>query len=252
MLHQNIEHGQVAKSLLGPGNKRVTLKYTLGATFTISAEMPNVLFLDPGGAARTVLLPAEADGLAFTIANTGDGQTEYLNVYEDGGSVMIGTVSIGEVTDFVCDGTTWRAFGRQAGGVIATTATQLAITKAQHDGKTILINSAAPLAVSLPAAVGAGWRVRFVVGVAATGTSHTIAANGADVMEGVIYALTTSSDNVIGYKHSATSDKISMNGTTTGGVPGDTYLVEDLEAGVIHVQGWTAPTGSYATPFSAT
>lgn len=136
---------------------------------------------------------------------------------------------------------------------VNTTATSLTITKASHAGRTVTISSAAPIAITLPQATGTGSKYRFVVLVAATGTSHTIkVANATDVMTGYAYAVTTSSDNAEAFKTSATSDTISMNGTTTGGVVGDLYEIEDVATGIFSVMCYTAPTGTEATPFSAT
>lgn len=140
----------------------------------------------------------------------------------------------------------------EMGGVVATTATTLSVTAASHAGKTIVINSAAPIAVTLPASAATGNVYTFVVGVAATATSSTIAAAGTDVLEGVSWVLTTSSANVVGYASTATSDKISLNGTTTGGVPGDKWVFIDSESGTWNVQGYSQATGTTATPFSAT
>lgn len=138
-------------------------------------------------------------------------------------------------------------------GLVATTATQLTITAALHNMKTVRISSAAPIAIVLPQATGTGDRYRFVMGVVATGTAHTIkVANATDVMQGYAYYLTTSSDNVIGYKATATDDTISLNGTTKGGYVGDTVEIVDINTGVFQVNIIGNATGSTATPFSAT
>ncbi len=140
-----------------------------------------------------------------------------------------------------------------SGGVVDTTATALTITQALHSGRQITISAAAPIAITLPAATGTGSRYRFQVQVVATATSHTIkVANTTDVMQGIVCALTTSSANVIGYGTTSTSDTISVNGTTTGGVVGDWFEIIDVKSGFFSVSGMTSPTGSTATPFSAT
>lgn len=88
-----------------------------------------------------------------------------------------------------------------AAGVVDTTATTLTVTATQHAGKVITVSSTAPIAVTLPQATGTGNRYRFNLRAAATATSHTIkVANATDVMSGIVYALTTASANVIGYK----------------------------------------------------
>ena len=140
-----------------------------------------------------------------------------------------------------------------AGGVVDTTATALTITQALHGNRTVTISSAAPIAVTLPAATGTGSVYRFQVQVVATATGHTIkVANATDVMQGIVCALTTSSANVIGYGTTSTSDTITLNGTTLGGVVGDWFELVDIKSGFFMVRGNTSPTGSTATPFSAT
>lgn len=140
-----------------------------------------------------------------------------------------------------------------SGGVVDTTATTLTITQATHAGRTVTISSAAPIAVTLPQATGTGSTYRFQIQVVATGTSHTIkVANATDVMQGIVCALTTASANVVGYGTSATSDTISLNGTTLGGVVGDWFEIIDIKTGFFMVRAMTSPTGTTATPFSAT
>jgi hypothetical protein len=138
-----------------------------------------------------------------------------------------------------------------AGGLVDTTATTLAVTAASHAGKTVTISSAAPIAVTMPAATGTGNKYRFWIAVAATGTSHTIAALTTDIISGYAFAVTTSTDNAEAFKTSATSDKVSLNGTTLGGVVGDVVEFIDVKSGVWSVMAFTAPTGTEATPFSA-
>jgi hypothetical protein len=136
---------------------------------------------------------------------------------------------------------------------VDTTATSLTITKAAHAGKTVTISSAAPIAITLPQATGSGAKYKFVVAVAATATGHTIkVANATDVMMGYAFCVTTSTDNAEGFKTSATSDTITLNGTTLGGVVGDIVEIEDVVSGKFSVKLFTAPTGTEATPFSAT
>jgi hypothetical protein len=138
------------------------------------------------------------------------------------------------------------------GQVINTTATTLAVTLATHGNRIITISSAAPIAITLPQATGTGVFYRFQMQVVATATGHTIkVANGTDVMQGVSWCLTTSSANVIGYGTSATSDTITVNGTTQGGVVGDIIDIMDVKTGFYSVKIFCSPTGSTATPFSA-
>lgn len=134
--------------------------------------------------------------------------------------------------------------------IVNTTATTLAITAAAHDGKIVTVNSAAPLAVTLPAASGSGAKFTFVIGTVATATPHTIkVANTTDVLAGV--ALVAATTTILGWATTATDDTISLNGTTKGGIVGDRIEIIDVASGVFAAHLFIAETGSEATPFSA-
>src|SRR3990167_7636907 len=89
----------LSRNIIRGYNRFRTIKQTLGATFTCDADMPHVWFLDPGGAGRTVLLPAETDGLFYFVVNTADAD-EDLTVKEDANVTTIGIVSRGSVVLF--------------------------------------------------------------------------------------------------------------------------------------------------------
>ncbi len=83
---------------------------TLAGDTAIGALIPaQVYALDPNGASRNVVLPAEAESLYFKIINTADA-AENLVVKNDGGDT-IGTLGQNEAADFFCDGTTWTGNG---------------------------------------------------------------------------------------------------------------------------------------------
>jgi len=63
---------------------------------------------------------------------------------------------------------------------------------------------------------------------------------------GVIWAASSTVKGFI----SANNVTITLDGTTKGGVLGDTYQFVDMKANKWMVQGFTSPTGSIATPFS--
>lgn len=135
--------------------------------------------------------------------------------------------------------------------VVNTTATTLALTAATHANKTVVVDSAAPLAVTLPAATGTGDRYEIFINTPATATSHTVAtvATG-EIMSGVCWARTTSSANVIGYGTTATDNKITLQGAELGGVKGDRIVLVDVKQSTWSVQMFTSPTGTTSTPFS--
>lgn len=141
------------------------------------------------------------------------------------------------------------------GSVVATSATTLAVTAASHAGKTVVISSAAPLAVTLPQATGTGNRYRFVVTVAATATGHTVkVANATDNMAGSMAIFDTSATDItaLAFAATATDDTITLDGTTKAGTVGTVIDIEDVKTGLFSVLVRGAATGSYATPFSAT
>jgi hypothetical protein len=149
------------------------------------------------------------------------------------------------------------AVGSVGAGVVDTTATTLTITAASHAGKSVTISSTAPIAVTLPQATGTGNRYRFHIRVVATATSHTIkVANATDVMAGVVHVSTTATTTnvaaiVAAFHTTDTSDTISINGTTLGGLKDDWFEIVDIKTGFFQVYGITKATGTYATPFSA-
>jgi hypothetical protein len=64
--------------------------------------------IDPGGAGRKVLLPAEADceGYMLVIKNSADA-AEILTVKDDADAVTIVTPTQNETAILFCNGTTW-------------------------------------------------------------------------------------------------------------------------------------------------
>lgn len=80
---------------------------TLTGNLTLTAEAPTLQFMDPGGAGRTITLPAEADseGLTFIISNEADA-AEVLTIQDDGTNTIV-TPTQNEAAILFCDGTTW-------------------------------------------------------------------------------------------------------------------------------------------------
>ena len=134
---------------------------------------------------------------------------------------------------------------------VNSTATVIALTQVTNGNRWLTLSAAAPCAITLPQSLGKGDVYSVQIQVAATGTATTIAtANETDVLQGAISALTTSSNAMDGWVCSATSNTVSLNGTTKGGVAGDWYKFTDVKTGFWIVEGVTAPSGTYATPFS--
>ena len=74
---------------------------------TAEAEETTLWSLDPGGAGRTVTLPAEADcaGLVLFVSNEADG-AEILTIEDDGSNTIV-TPTQNEAAILWCDGVSW-------------------------------------------------------------------------------------------------------------------------------------------------
>lgn len=137
--------------------------------------------------------------------------------------------------------------------IVDATASTLAVTLASHDSKTVTLNRAAGIAVTLPAAAGTGARFRFIVGTTVTSNSTTIkVANSSDTMVGMVSQAADSGNTVNTYEIGGTDDTITLNGTTTGGIKGDLIEIEDIANNLFYVRVTQSATGTEATPMSAT
>lgn len=140
-------------------------------------------------------------------------------------------------------------------GRLVSAGNTLTLTQAAHDGKTIALDQADGSALTLPAATGTGTRFRVVVSVTVTSNAHSISCAGTDEFVGVIYQVDTdTSDAIVAYPALAADDfdVISMNGTTTGGLIGDWFELEDVASGSWALLGYSNANGTVATPIATT
>lgn len=115
-----------------------------------------------------------------------------------------------------------------------------------------LLNVASGSTVTLPAATGSGFKYKFMVGTTITSNDYIIqAASADDIMQGLILGAADGGNTVNGWEAAATSDTITLNGSTKGGLIGDVIELVDAKEGVWIVSGAIAQTGTEATPFSA-
>lgn len=136
---------------------------------------------------------------------------------------------------------------------VAVGAASLTVSQALHDGKTILLDTATGIAVTLPAMTGSGARYRFVVTATASGGNYVITATAANLFGGV----TVNDDTGVGTlftdraaTNAAGSTVITLDGTTRGGRKGDWFEIEDVASGIGMVRGHLNGSGTEATPFS--
>lgn len=110
-MRQNHVGGDLYEPNIQSGLRLAAMSKAVGAEEALLATYPPVLYLDPNGGAKTVLLPAEADskGLTFFIYNAADA-AETLTIEEDSSTTAIVALTQGEGCMVHCDGTTWTAF----------------------------------------------------------------------------------------------------------------------------------------------
>lgn len=126
------------------------------------------------------------------------------------------------------------------------------LTKKAHAGTVINASAAAGMTLTLPASSGDG--SRFFIRVKTTVTSNNLivaVANATDVMTGGAWLAQDAADTVVMFETAATSDTITMNGSTKGGILGDWIELVDADSGFWQVRVMGSATGTEATPFSA-
>jgi hypothetical protein len=137
--------------------------------------------------------------------------------------------------------------------LVSAAASTLAVTAANHDGKIVVLNRAAGVTATLPAATGSGSVYRFSVGTAVTSNSDIIkVANATDVMAGALVVTDQADGSAATFGTVAASDTVTLNGGTTGGLIGGLITVIDIASGKFSVTGAVVGNGTEATPFSAT
>lgn len=139
--------------------------------------------------------------------------------------------------------------------IVNATASTLTVTEAAHDGKTIVLDLAAGIAVTLPAA-SAGLKFRFVVKTTFTGAASIKSVAGADIMIGHALMGNNTDNTVVDFQSLAasTNDTIDLFGTanSTGGIEGQIVTIEGLATNLWYVEIRGDAAGTEATPFANT
>lgn len=140
-------------------------------------------------------------------------------------------------------------------GVVSITATAT-LTRPANAGLTNVVNAAAGLTLTLPAALGTGYRYRVLVGTLLTSNTIVIkVANATDVMRGGVL-INDIGDSTAAtadfYPTASTSDTITLTAAIGAGKVGDWIELEDYAAGFFAVRGSLQGETDPANPFSAT
>lgn len=197
-----------------------------------------------------------------TAPNSGDGSTlsgtelAYLDAVTAGTGAASKAVVLdasGDVTlpgDVTGDGT-----GTMTGFLedYVADGTNVALTLADS-GKTVIMDSGAACAVTLPDATAAavGARYDFLVRVT-THASTTITCDEGDFFNGSILIFPQDTDAVptVTTGDGAADDVLTLNGTTTGGIVGTMITIRCVAAGIWTVSGYAMGSGSLTDAFSA-
>ena len=140
----------------------------------------------------------------------------------------------------------------QTYGRILVTSATVTVTADAYLGTPIVLDRAAGIAVTLPAATGSGNEYQFIVATTFTGAA-TIKVVGTDIMAGTATLFADSGDTVVGFATAADSDTITMTATnTTGGIAGARIILTDIKSATWAVTMVSDAAGTEATPFSAT
>lgn len=134
--------------------------------------------------------------------------------------------------------------------LVSVTSATASVTMADHAGKLVKCNRAAGIAFTLPAATGTGAIYEFMVQTTVTSNNIIFSASGSDVMTGVAINAADAGGTAVMYETAADTNTITMDGTTTGGILGDSIYLRDVGAGLWQVRVIGSATGTEATPFS--
>lgn len=132
-------------------------------------------------------------------------------------------------------------------------AAAVALTENDHAGRVGVFDIAAGVVATLPRSTGSGAVYRFFVKTTVTSAADkVVVGNADDVIQGVLGMKDDGgASTVLAWATAAGSDTISLNGSTTGGIRGDYFEIEDVAEGVFRVSGMIQGTGTEATPFSS-
>jgi len=134
-------------------------------------------------------------------------------------------------------------------GLSTVTTATVSISADAHVGMPVVLNRAAGCVATLPAATGSGNTYNFIGAADASG-DQKIQVTGNDTMAGVAY-LGNDSAGASCFYTAATSDTITLDGSTKGGLKGWRVTCTDMAADTWAVMVMSEASGTEATPFSA-
>jgi hypothetical protein len=215
---------------------------------TVTATAAELNYLDiaslgTGAASKAIVLSAASNWTspaAGTVTMSSGSTFNLVGTFQIGSTSVLATAA---ELNRTCDVSTRK---------VSLTATA-SITEVLHEGKVCVITGTAAATYTLPEATGSGATYRFIMNeVNTNGTIITTADATNCSFFGSINILDKDAAAQGAYAPAATDEKITLNGTTSGGQIGDYIEVIDMATDKWCVFGQLqVPTGSNpATPFS--
>lgn len=148
-----------------------------------------------------------------------------------------------------------KGLSRDEDSIVNVTSATLTVVPQTHAGKTILLNRAGGIAVTLPAASGSGDEYEFIVGTTFTSNATIKVANASDVMVGFATFANNGADTANVYETAADSDTYTFDAAISG-LAGGRVKLRDVKLNgttpVWLIDAIESEDGTAATPFSAT
>lgn len=182
---------------------------------------------------------------ATTTQGTGNGSASNIKPLILNGSVKTANIEPNAVTAAKLDNNA----SSKAPLVLDTAAITL---NSSFAGIPLVFTRAAGVIVTLPAATGTGDIYKFYVNTTVTSNSYKIqVANATDIISGLALADDGDGEPANGWPTTSTTDTITMDGSTQGGIKGDSLEIVDIASGQFCVRAFLTNSGTEATPFSA-
>jgi len=137
-----------------------------------------------------------------------------------------------------------------ANAAIVSVTSAGALSAASHGGRVTVINSAAGIALTLPAATGSGTVLNLYIGTTITSLTTTITAAGSDKLAGIATQCKTDNTTKTYVATAASTTAMTMDGTTKGGIKGDRIKLVDIASGLWAIEVVQTASGVVASPFN--
>lgn len=122
-------------------------------------------------------------------------------------------------------------------------------TLGSPDKKVYTLNRATGIAVTLPSATGSGSSLRFLIGTSVTSNTTTFTCASSQFMQGYQLNSVAAAPSMF-YANGTSSHIITLNGSTQGGLIGDSIDLVDIAAGLWQVAVISSGSSVLVTCFS--